>query len=128
MKPTIQWTKGELLANPIRHIDITSFDARPVVNSYREMANTARTLARAADIYSQMLADKDCAVILTLAGSLVSAGLKKALITLVEHNMVDAIVSTGANSTSKRPNSSSSTATRPTKAVCRRLLGLTEIS
>ncbi|MDQ7014394.1 MAG: deoxyhypusine synthase [Planctomycetota bacterium] len=97
MKPTITWTKGELLANPIRHIDITSFDARPVVDSYREMANTARTLARAADIYSQMLADKDCAVILTLAGSLVSAGLKKALITLVEHNMVDAIVSTGAN-------------------------------
>ena len=97
MKPTHQWTKGELLANPIRHIDITAFDARPVISSYREMAYSARTLARAADIYSQMLADKDCAVILTLAGSLVSAGLKKALITLVEHNMVDAIVSTGAN-------------------------------
>ena len=97
MKPTTQWTKGELLANPIKHIDITKFDARPVVTSYREMAYTARTLARASDIYSQMLADKDCAVILTLAGSLVSAGLKKALMTLVEHNMVDAIVSTGAN-------------------------------
>ncbi len=97
MKPQHQWTKGELLANPIRHIDITSFDARPVVSAYREMAYSARTLARAADIYSQMLADKGCGVILTLAGSLVSAGLKKALITLVEHNMVDAIVSTGAN-------------------------------
>lgn len=58
MKPTHQWTKGELLANPIRHIDITSFDARPVIASYREMAYSARTLARAADIYSQMLADK----------------------------------------------------------------------
>jgi len=97
MKPTHQWTKGELLANPIRHIDITGFDARPVVESYREMAYSARTLARAADIYSQMLADRGCAVVLTLAGSLVSAGLKKALMTLVEHNMVDAIVSTGAN-------------------------------
>jgi deoxyhypusine synthase len=97
MKPTHHWTKGELLANPIQHIDITSFDTRPVITGYREMAYSARTLARAADIYSQMLADKDCAVILTLAGSLVSAGLKKALITLVENNMVDAIVSTGAN-------------------------------
>jgi deoxyhypusine synthase len=44
-----------------------------------------------------MLADKECAVVLTLAGSLISAGLKKAIITLVENNMVDAIVSTGAN-------------------------------
>ena len=97
MKPTHQWTKGELLASPIQHIDITSFDARPVIASYREMAYSARTLARASDIYSQMLGDKDCAVILTLAGSLVSAGLKKVLMTLVENNMVDAIVSTGAN-------------------------------
>jgi len=69
----------------------------PIIDSYREMAYTSRTLANAADIYSMMLKDKDCAVILTLAGSLISAGLKKAIITLLENNMVDAIVSTGAN-------------------------------
>ncbi len=91
------WTKKELLANPVKHIDITKFDARPVIDSYRQMAYSSRTLANAADIYSMMLKDKDCAVILTLAGSLISAGLKKALITLIENNMVDAIVSTGAN-------------------------------
>ena len=45
MKPTHEWTKGELLANPIRHIDITAFDARPVITSYREMAYSARTMA-----------------------------------------------------------------------------------
>jgi deoxyhypusine synthase len=92
-----QWTKQGLLSKPIQHVDITGFDARPVIESYREMAYSSRTLANAADIYSMMLADKECAVILTLAGSLISAGLKKALITLLENNMVDAIVSTGAN-------------------------------
>lgn len=92
-----KWTKAELLANPVEHIDVTAFDARPVIESYRKMAYSSRTLATASDIYSQMLADTGCAVVLTLAGSLVSAGLKKALITLVESNMVDAIVSTGAN-------------------------------
>ncbi len=95
--PKSTWTKKELLSRPIEHIDITKIDARPVINSYRDMAYTARTLANAADIYSMMLKDKDCAVILTLAGSLISAGLKNAIITLVENNMVDAIVSTGAN-------------------------------
>lgn len=91
------WTKKDLLSKPIQHIDITSFDARPVINAYRKMAYSSRTLANASDIYSMMLKDKECAVILTLAGSLISAGLKKALITLIENNMIDAIVSTGAN-------------------------------
>ncbi len=91
------WTKKELLSRPITHIDITAFDARPVIKSYKQMAYSARTLANAADIYSMMLKDKECAVILTLAGSLISAGLKKAIITLLENNMIDAIVSTGAN-------------------------------
>jgi deoxyhypusine synthase len=92
-----KWTKKELLSRPIQHIDITRYDCRAVIESYRSMAYTARTLANAADIYSMMLADKGCAVILTLAGSLISAGLKKAIVTLLENNMVDAIVSTGAN-------------------------------
>jgi deoxyhypusine synthase len=92
-----KWTKKELLSRPIKHVDIASFDARPVIDSYRHMAYASRNLANAADIYNMMLADKECAVVLTLAGSLISAGLKKALITLVENNMVDAIVSTGAN-------------------------------
>lgn len=91
------WTKEDLLSRPIKHIDVTAFDARPVIDSYRQMAYTSRTLANAADIYSRMLGDSECAVILTLAGSLISAGLKKAIVTLLESNMVDAIVSTGAN-------------------------------
>jgi deoxyhypusine synthase len=90
-------TKKELLSRPIEHIDITKFDARPIIKSYREMAYSARNLATAADIYDAMLADTGCGVILTLAGSLISAGLKEAIITLLENNMVDAIVSTGAN-------------------------------
>ncbi|CAG0966521.1 hypothetical protein PHYC_01014 [Phycisphaerales bacterium] len=92
-----KWTKQDLLSRPIEHIDITKIDTRPIIKSYRDMAYSSRTLANAADIYSMMLKDKECAVILTLAGSLISAGLKKAIITLVENNMVDAIVSTGAN-------------------------------
>ena len=92
-----KWTKQELLSRPVMHIDPARFDARPIIDSYRQMAYTSRTLAQACDIYSRMLADTECAVILTLAGSLISAGLKRAVVTLLENNMVDAIVSTGAN-------------------------------
>lgn len=89
--------KSDLLNEPIEHIDITKNDTRSLVEAFSKMAFSARDLARASDIYDKMLADKDCSVILCLAGSLFSAGLKKVVWQMVESNMVDAIVSTGAN-------------------------------
>ncbi len=61
------------------------------------MAFQARNLSRGAHIFNMMQEDKDCAVFLTLAGSLISAGLKHVIVDMIKHNMVDAIVSTGAN-------------------------------
>ena len=88
--------KKELLSQELQQIDITKFDARPVIDAYRHTAFQARNLATAADIYSRMLADRDCTVILTLAGSLFSAGLKDIVAEMIRSHMVDVIVSTGA--------------------------------
>ena len=88
--------RDKLLNKPIKHIDIKSFDARPIADAYGKMAFQARNLAVAADIYNRMLSDQDCKIILTLAGSLFSAGLKHVVVDMIESNMVDAIVSTGA--------------------------------
>ncbi|HWW22288.1 MAG TPA: deoxyhypusine synthase [Edaphobacter sp.] len=90
-------TKKELLDRPIQHLDIKQHNVVALVDAMRTMAYSSRDTARAADIYEMMLHDTDCGVILCLAGSLISAGLQKILIDLVRNNMVDAIVSTGAN-------------------------------
>jgi deoxyhypusine synthase len=89
--------KQDYLVNEVRHVDVRSFDARPLLDAYGGMAFQARNLATAADIFARMLGDRDCAVILTVAGSLCSAGLKDAIALMVEDGMVDAIVATGAN-------------------------------
>jgi len=89
--------KKEYLKNTVEHIDITRQNVVPLVDAMQHMAFTARDLHRAADIYDRMLRDKDCGIILCLAGSLVSAGLKKVFVDMIRNNMVDAIVSTGAN-------------------------------
>lgn len=89
--------KKTLLSQPIEHIDMKRHDVRNLVDAMRHMAYSSRDLARGADIYERMLRDRDCAVILCLAGSLISAGLKQIFVDLVRNNMVDAIVSTGAN-------------------------------
>jgi len=89
--------KKEVLAQTIEHIDIKQHNVVPLVDSMKNMAFSARDLARAADIYDRMLRDQECGVILCLAGSLISAGLKQVFVDLVRNRMVDAIVSTGAN-------------------------------
>jgi len=90
-------TKKELLARPIQHIDLAQHNVVPLVDSMAHMAYSARDTYRAASIYDMMLRDTDCGVILCLAGSLISAGLQKIFVDLIRNNMVDAIVSTGAN-------------------------------
>src|SRR6185312_4797615 len=90
-------TKKELLTTPIRHIDIAKYNVVPLVDAMGSMAYSSRDTARAASIYEMMLRDEECGVILCLAGSLVSAGLQKVFVDLIRNNMVDAIVSTGAN-------------------------------
>lgn len=94
---TTTLNKKALLSKEVKHIDITKMDVTPLVEAMRDTAFQGRNLARAADIYHQMLSDKECGVILCLAGSLISAGLKKIVVDLINNNMVDAIVSTGAN-------------------------------
>ncbi|MBI4232015.1 deoxyhypusine synthase, partial [Candidatus Peregrinibacteria bacterium] len=79
------------------HIDITKHNVIPLLEAMGSMAFQARNLYRASTIYDRMLTDKDCTVILTIAGSLISAGLKKVVYQMVKDNMVDVIVATGAN-------------------------------
>ena len=89
--------KKKLLNNPVEHIDIKSFDARKIIDGMRKMSFTSRDTARAAEIYNEMLADKDCSIFLTLAGSTSAGGCMNLYSELVKNNMVDAIVATGAS-------------------------------
>lgn len=89
--------KQELLQKTIQHIDIKEVNVVPLVDAMGNMAFQARNLSRGAQIFNMMQEDKECAVYLTLAGSLISAGLKGVIVDLIKNNMVDAIVSTGAN-------------------------------
>ena len=90
-------TKSELLATEVRHIDIKKFDFSALVEAMEGTAFQAKNLGRAGKIYDQMLRDEQCGIILCLAGSLISAGLKQVILDLLDHNMIDVIVSTGAN-------------------------------
>lgn len=89
--------RESLLKEEIKHIDITSFDATPIVESMKGMSFTAREIGRAADIWTKMLADPDCTVFLTLAGSTSAGGCMQLYSDLIKYNMIDVVVATGAS-------------------------------
>lgn len=81
----------------VRHIDVKQHNVVELVDAMGGMAFQARNLHRAATIFDKMVGEAECGVYLTLAGSLISAGLKQVVVDMLETNMCDVIVSTGAN-------------------------------
>jgi deoxyhypusine synthase len=90
-------TKAELLQTTVEHVDITAYDARPVIDAMRKMSFSSRDTARAADIFNMALEDKDCSPWLILAGSTSAGGCMHVYRDMVKFGMVDAVVATGAS-------------------------------
>src|ERR1700740_769430 len=89
--------KAQLLSTPVEHIDITSFDARPIIDAMGKMSFTSRDTARAAEIFNKMIGAKKCSNVLTLAGSTSAGGCMQVYVDMVRFGMIDAIVATGAS-------------------------------
>ena len=90
-------SKKDFLSNEVEHIDITSFDARKIISSMEKMSFVSRETANAANIFNDMIKDKDCTIFLTLAGSTSAAGCMHIYRDMIKYNMVDAIIATGAS-------------------------------
>ena len=89
--------KNDFLKDPVKHIDIKSFDSTEIIEAMKDMSFTARDTARAAEIFNLMISDDECTIILCIAGSTSAAGCKQIYTDMVRHNMVDVIVATGAS-------------------------------
>lgn len=89
--------KKDLLNKKVEHIDIKKINSVNIIEAMKKMSFSARDLANAADIYNRMLKEKNCAVILTLAGSTSAAGCMQIYVDMVKNNMIDVIVATGAS-------------------------------
>src|SRR5690554_4884200 len=89
--------KKELLKDVVKHIDIKKINTTELIDAMRDMSFSSRDTAVAADIYDMMIKDKECSIILTLAGSTSAAGCMQVYVDMVKNKMVDCIVATGAS-------------------------------
>ena len=88
--------KKDLLKEPVRHIDIKSFNSAGIIEAMKDMSFTARDTPKAAEIFNSMINDTECTIILCIAGSTSAAGCMQIYVDMVRSNMVDVIVATGA--------------------------------
>ncbi|MDR3328614.1 MAG: deoxyhypusine synthase [Prevotellaceae bacterium] len=89
--------RKNLLEEPVQHVDIKKIDSTAIVDAMRNMSFTSREVARAADILYRMVKEGACSNILTLAGSTSAAGCMQVYVDMVQCNMVDVVVATGAS-------------------------------
>lgn len=91
-------TRKKILSKPIKQIDLDKVKTiLDLVESFKNASIQARNLGKCAEVYENMLADKDRpTIVLGLSGPLIAAGLRKIIRDMVYYNLVDVIVSTGA--------------------------------
>lgn len=90
--------KKELFARPVNQIDLTKVkNIGNLLDNYAGMSVQARNLGKCAAVLKNMLADKKRpTILLGIAGPLIAGGLRKVIRDLIEYNIVDVVVSTGA--------------------------------
>jgi deoxyhypusine synthase len=92
-------SKDEFLKETIKSLDLEKTQTiSELLNAFSRTSFQSRTLAMCANIFVDMLEDPERPTIfLSIAGAMVPAGMKGVVSTTVRRNMVDVIVSTGAN-------------------------------
>ncbi len=61
------------------------------------MGAEGRKVSGALDLWERMVRDRDCTIVLGLAGPLVSAGARELMVYLIEHRLIDGLVANATN-------------------------------
>lgn len=89
--------KRTFLKFPVRPFDpMGAGSASKILERMRETAFQGRQLGQAFEIWKKMLADR-CVIMMGMAGAMVPAGMRRLVVRMIEHRLIDCLVSTGAN-------------------------------
>jgi deoxyhypusine synthase len=90
--------RTKLLQKPVNQVQIhEDMTVRELVDNFSSMSIQARNIGNAAKIWEKMLNDKERPTIfIGLTGPLIAAGLRNVITDIINRNLVDVVVSTGA--------------------------------
>ena len=91
--------RREILREPVQSIRIKGkLTVDQLVQQFHNSGSFgAGRVATACDIFERMVRENDCTVFLALAGAMVPAGMRSLVADLLRENLIDVLVTTGAN-------------------------------
>ena len=91
--------RKDILREPVKHVRINGpLTVDQLVRQFKNSGSFgAGRLATACDTYERMLRDRKCTVFLALAGAVVPAGMRTLVADMIRENLIDVLVTTGAN-------------------------------
>ncbi len=91
--------RKEILREPVESIRIKGkLTVDQLIQQFQNSGSFgAGRVATACDIYERMVREKDCTIFLALAGAMVPAGMRSLVADLLRENLIDVLVTTGAN-------------------------------
>lgn len=82
----------------MKQVDIRpNMTVKDLLLSMKNGGFTCRKVALATDLLTEMVTDESCTVFLGLAGALIPGGMRNIIRTMIEKDMINCIVTTGAN-------------------------------
>jgi deoxyhypusine synthase len=90
--------RSKILHEPIHHLDLLKIrNLFDLVKAFEHTSFQSRNIFKCFEVYQQMLRDPGCVIFLGLSGAMIPGGMRHVIRTMIEKNLVDVIVSTGAN-------------------------------
>jgi len=90
--------KSRFLRQPIRHLDLKKTqNLLDLVQAFQRTSFQSRNIYKCFEVFRRMLSDSKCVIFMGLSGAMIPGGMRKVIHDMVEMNLVDVIVSTGAN-------------------------------
>jgi deoxyhypusine synthase len=90
--------KENLLSKEIQHINLTrNSKISDIIKAFQNTSFQSRNLAKCCTTLKSMLADNDAVIFFGLSGAMVPGGMRKVIVDMIKYNIIDVLVSTGAN-------------------------------
>src|ERR1700679_3349004 len=89
--------KSRLLSTPTRPFDpVGASSATEILTRMQGTAFQGKQLGLAFEVWKRMLGDR-CTIMMGMSGAMVPAGMRRLVVRMIEHRLIDCLVSTGAN-------------------------------
>ena len=90
-------TKQTRKLSKVKHFELKKdMTVNELFEEYQKVGFNGKELAKAHNVMKAMIEDKECVKFATLAGALIPGGLKKVIYALIENDLVDGLIVTGA--------------------------------